>query len=281
MKEREFNFYVINLPIRENKKENIPLYEDLIIALFKKRKPVLIAKDKAAIIRTMTSSSGTNKIIYGSMSTFTMIGKDWLNIEKLEKQSFELPKNLFPNLRESYYFFFPKYHRFLLMKSTNGVSLGNVVKYFINARDKKVSSHEYDVHYEVSKDAIKEIMNADFVKTLKISVSYSNADIGSTAFKFVDKELKESNTQTLQIMAKSNREEGIDINKSKMLKGSLDLSKSYGSAEASIVKNNKKRKVKTENYPFLLKLKSNIGDLQKFYNGLFHKLAEYLKDGEQ
>lgn len=277
MKEKEFQFYIINLPIVGNKRENASLYEDFFKSIYKKRKPVLIARDKAAILRTMTISDD-KKVIYGNISTFNKIGKDWLNIDKMEKESYELPKNLFPNLRESYYFFIPKFHRLVLMKTSGGITLGNALKYFMEVRRKNITDHEFDVHFEVSKDAIKEIYNADLIKTLKISISYSNADIGDAAFKFVDRELKASNTEFIEINAKTKSQEGINLEGSKILKGSLGLSASYGTAEASIIKNSRKKIVKTEDYPFLLKLRANFGDMTGLYTRVFDRLRDYLRD---
>lgn len=50
MKEKDFQFYVLNIPIKENKTENIDLYSKFFEYIFNRRKPVDIGGDKAVII---------------------------------------------------------------------------------------------------------------------------------------------------------------------------------------------------------------------------------------
>ncbi|MBL7912641.1 MAG: DUF4747 family protein [Bacteroidia bacterium] len=277
MKEKEFQFYIINIPIKPNKEANAELYEKFFKSVFDRKKYMKIGKDKAAILRTYNKSDSNHGIIYGYFSTFTRIdGKHWINLDNMEKESHEIPKNKFPNLRESYYFFFPKIHRFVVMKTSSGVSLKSVLAYFHELK-KDLKEPDFEVFYELSKNSFKEILSAEVVNSLCIEVSYSNAGIGNDAFKFVDKDMKDSNTQKIKIEAKAEKGNGINIKESKILEGSLKLAESYGNATASVTVNKRRRTIKTENYPFVLKIKSSLADFARFYNKLFSETNDYLK----
>lgn len=275
-KEKEFQFYVVNLPIKGNKNENIELYSEFFRFIYNRKKHIKIGGDKAAIIRTFTESESSNpKMFYGYITSFTEVGSEWFNSEKMEKVKHEIPKHLFANPKESAYIFIPKLHRFILIKGSHGISLAATKKYFEGLQE-KMKKYEFDVHVEVAKDAITQIMNAKTVKTLNIEFNYSNADAGGHAFKFVDKEMKDSNTGSLKVSAKSNDDTGINVKNSTILQGSLELAKSYGSAEALIFTEDGSKRVNTDDYPLILKEKGYIEDLKALYTKFYNKLVQHL-----
>lgn len=276
MKEKEYKFFILNLPISGNKSDNVELYSNFFEYIFSRKKAVDISLDKAAIIRTMNKVEGKHKIYWGYITSFTKVGTDWLNLDTMDKEEFPIPKNLFANPRESYYFFIPKFHRIVIMKSTGGISLSNSEKYFLGLKKQIAKKFDFDVHPEVSSDAIDMILNADVVKSLTIDFSYSNADIGDDAFDFVDEEMKNSNTNSLKITARSNEPEGIDIKESTILSGSIELSKSYGNTKAVVVNAGRRRIIRTHDHPFTMLMNASIGDFGAFYHKVYDTLKNYL-----
>lgn len=277
MKEKEFKFYVINLPIKGNKKDNIELYSEFFEYIFKRKKPVDIGREKAAIIRTFNKVDEKNKIYYGYITSFTKVGENWFNIETMDKQEYSIPKHLFANPKESYYFFLPKFHRLVIMKSTGGITLANCMKFFLGLKKAISKKYDFDPHYEVSKDAIEKIINADIVKSITMKFSYSNADIGDDAFDFVDNDLKRSNTDSIRITAQSHSANGINIQESQILSGGLGLSQSYGETQAVISNNGRQETVRTENYPLIIRMQASLGDFQNFYNKVYDRIKTYLR----
>lgn len=277
MKEKEFKFFILNLPIVGNKSDNVELYSNFFEYIFSRKKAIELSKDKAAIIRTMNKSDdGKYKIYWGYITSFTKVGSTWLNLYKMDKEEFQIPQNLFANPRESYYFYLPKFHRIVIMKSGDGISLGNAEKYFLKLQNEINKKYDFNVHHEISSDALEIIYKADVVKSIVIDFSYSNADIGDEAFDFVDEEMKNSNINSLKITARSNTPEGIDISESKIISGSMELSKSYGNAQAVIVNAGKRRTIKTQDYPFIMSVHANIADFGAFYHKVYDKLKQYL-----
>ncbi len=273
-KEKDYNYHIINIPIKGNTKENADLYIEFFMFLFQHRKPVEIKGEKAGIIRRCTPTND-GKALFGYVSTFTKIGKNWIDIEKLEREEVEIPKNKFPNLKESMFFFFPKYHRILVLKTSDSASINMVLAYFQELR-KSIRKYDYDVFLESSSDALEQLLAADQVLMLKCDVTYTNADTASEAFDFLDGELKKSNSKYFEITVKGEKDGGIDIEKSKVLKGATELSKNYGSFEATIIEQGKRRKIKTKDYPKVLKIKSNLSELVASVDKMFTSLQRYL-----
>ena len=273
-KEKELSYHIINIPIKGNHKEDEQLYSDFFTFLYQNRKLVEIKGDKAGIIRRCTPVQD-GKALYGYISTFTKIGKNWIDIEKLEKEEVEIPKNKYPNLKESLFFFFPKFHRILILKSNDSPSINLVMAYFMELR-KSIRKYDFDVFLETSSNIIDEVLKADKVLTLQYNITYTNADTGTSAYEFLDNELKKSNTNSMQITVKAEKNQGIEINESKILKGATELSKDYGSFEATIISNGQRKKIKTKNYPFLFKVKSNLAELNDTVNKIYDKVLNHI-----
>lgn len=273
-KEKDYNYYVINIPIKGNHEENEELYKEFFMFLYQHRKPVEIKGEKAGIIRKCTQTDD-GKSMFGYVSTFTKIGKNWIDIEKLEKEEVDIPKNKFPNLKESMFFFFPKFHRILILKTNDSASINLIMAYFIELK-KSIRKYDFDVFLETSSNIIDEVLSADKVLTLKYNITYTNADTGTAAYEFLDNELKKSKTKSMEITVKSEKNEGIEINESEILKGATELSKEYGSFEATIIKEGKRKKIKTKDYPFTLKVKSNLSEINASINKMFANLSKHL-----
>jgi hypothetical protein len=279
-KEKEYSYYVINMPIKGNHDVNEKLYTDFFMFLYNHKKPVTIKGEKAGIIRKCTKTDD-GKALFGYVSTFTKLGKNWIDVDKLEMEEFNVPKSKFPNHKESPFYFYPELHRLVILKTSDGVPINSISKYFLEL-SKSIRKYEFDVFVETSSDIIEEIMNAERVLQLNYTITYTNADIGPDAYEFLDGELKNSHVKSMDITVKSDKDSSIDINKSKILKGATELSKEYGSFEAKIINKEGKRKtIKNNDYPFILLIKSNLSELNSTVNRIFTGLTKHLKNDKR
>ena len=192
------------------------------------------------------------EVIYGKISKYVIIDSDdWINLSSMEVENVDLPTNLFPNLKETNYFFIPRAHRFAFVKD-QGISANNVHKFLSNAVAQVIENDEQsEVIIEQSEDIFDRIINAESVKKLLISISYSNADTGDEAYEFMDNQIRESEMKRLKLEATPNQNGDIKTG-SLLIKGALKVAQSNGYVQATIIENNTKIKIDTKTHPRIL-----------------------------
>jgi len=250
-KPKEAKYYLFNVKLLSNNRKGDKAYESLIKALFAQKIMVAVKQDKEMILRTQFFNLASNApYYYGKIAKFTKIeGKDWINIENLEVEEVEIPKNRFPNLQETDYIFIPSAHRFAIAKSSN-VSISNVYIFLQEALKKYINADEqYEIFVEQSQDIFEEIIKATSIEKLKIKITYTNDDIVEGAEAYMDELLKESGIASLSLEAKSDQNKNISVN-SHVIGGALLLATTNGTVEAKIINEQQRKKtVKTENHP--------------------------------
>lgn len=186
----------------------------------------------------------------GVLSNAIFVDPDSKVIDKdsYEIKNSEINPNEGLNLRQWTFYFFPKYHR---MAIESKASLSQVIKYFQSAfKNILLDEGLYSINIETDKGLIERIIDAKSLSSLKVDLSYSNNDNVDDWEQIIDSNLRESGTNKAQFDFRSSSKGNIQLNKSEILKAILNLSKSNGSAKATIIRGDGKSEiVNTDHYP--------------------------------
>jgi len=258
-KSRYHYFYILNIKLRKKNstkdlspKDYVRLFNDL----YKRKIHKESSSSKHCIIRFLFEEKpgqGTN-YLYGSMAQFTFIHNErWFNLASLDLDNeFKVPDGLFPDAVITEYVFIPSAHRFCFRTSSDIRISPYPVKKFLDAALNEVCKADEIVHVDVESDrtTIDTILAAKELRKLIIDINYSNLDTGDDLKKFVEEDIKASNSSRLKIEATQKPDVSIDVKKSKILTGALQSSVSDGEAEATILDNNNRvQTIKTSDFP--------------------------------
>lgn len=268
IKELNYKVQMINVKLMSRERSGDAAYIDIIQKINQNKISIPIRGDRHMILRTLYENvvevNGKNwDVLYGSVSTYTVIdGKDWINLESMEVQSVDLPKNTFPNLKESDFFFVPSAHR-LAFVVKSGFSANSVEKFLNEAIAQVVyEGEDFLVAKEQDESDFEQIFMADVVKKLEIDVSYSNQDAGDEAMEFMDSQIKAAHIKRMKIEGTPDNTGNIDVNV-KILRGAIGLAQHYGKVTASIIKNGVTSKIITDLHPKTIALKCRETLLRK------------------
>ncbi|MEP0368291.1 MAG: DUF4747 family protein [Cyclobacteriaceae bacterium] len=278
-KHRKVSYNVFNIKYFSNTNNEDRLKYDLLIQkLFEADLKIHVHSDKYVFIRRLQKSPD-GSFYYGTFSRVTRIEGDWINTTTKEIVNFDIPKDVFANLKEADFVFVPKCHR-LALRRTPIFSLKVILKFLSLGLDHvKDPESQIAVDIEKSEDVIQKIFNAQRVKKLKVSISYTNDDFGDDYLEWMDEILKESRINDLSYEAKPDASGNIDVN-SKFVRGTLSLSQNNGNAVARIVNSeNRTETVKTIEYPRVdfVKVEAEIADLFNFARTAAQQLIERLR----
>lgn len=268
---RDLNYKVqmVNIKLMSDKRSGDAAYIDIMQKIARNKVTAAVYGQRHMILRTqfkdVVQVNGREwDVIYGSLSTFTVFdnNEDWINLESLSVENVDLPSNLFPELKETEYFFIPSAHRFAFVWRS-GFSINKVEK-FLNAAIPKVieEDEEYLVNKEQEDAEFEQIFQADEVKKLIIDISYSNQDIEDEAFNFMSSQLDEGHLKKLRMEGTPDNTGNINVGV-KILKGALGLAKHYGKATASVVKNGVRSDIITDWHPKTIAFKCKETLLRK------------------
>ena len=254
VKELNYKVQMINVKLMSEGRGGETAYTDIIKKINQKKVSIPIRGDRHMILRTLFNNvvevNGRNwDVLYGNISTYTVIdGKDWINLENMEVESVDLPRNTFPNLKESDFFFVPGAHR-LAFVVKSGFSANAVEKFLKEAISQVIDEGEdFLVTKEQDESDFEQIFQADIVKKLEIDVSYSNQDVGDEAMEFMDEQIKTAHMKRMKIEGTPDNTGNINVNV-KVLKGAIGLAQHYGKVTASIIKNGVSSKIITDLHP--------------------------------
>lgn len=280
MKTRKINtkIFAFNVKLRSNERSGSEAYIALFEKMFSEKIIGAPKRGNSMILRTQfkTVVNG-NTIIYGKLARFTKLDSDeWLNLDSLEKSQYELPPNLFPNLKETDYIFVPQAHRFCIRKISNMISVYQVEEFLKNSLAKcRTSTEQVEVHLEQSISSIEKIFNAQAVRRIDLEISYTNNDIGDEASSYVDEILKEMNANKMKMTVSPDQTNTLSI-ENKFLRGAVELAKSNGTVIASIINNeNKIEKVITKEHPEEIPIHAD--NEEKFNSAVFHKIMNIFR----
>lgn len=252
-------FRILNIKLRrksDNKDQSSEDYIRLFKSVVRKKIHSESSPSKHCIFRFMFEEKDKKRIILlsGTFAQFTFIHNEkWFNLDSLDlDEEFKIPKGLFPDAKITDFVFVPSAHRFCYkINSQFNASPYSIKKFLETALNEAAQSNEYvQVDVESEKATLKKILAAKEIRKLLIDINYSNVDVGDDLQKFVEDDIKASNTSRLKIEATHKPANSIDINSSKILQGAIESSISNGETEATIIdQNDKLQKIKTTNYP--------------------------------
>lgn len=254
-KTKSYFFYGFNVKLQSDKRHGSNAYLTLINDLYKIEEPIKLIGDRVITMRSLGTGSKENQnsdetFLIGEVVSFTNLYEGhWYNKLTKELQNQELPENLFPNVKRTQFLFVPAAHR-VFIKTNSEITLSSMIKFFSTGLNKVIDKDE-SILIDIiqSKDGINEIISAQEVNSLHVSISYTNEDIGDKATEDMDKLLKDANIGEGEFNLTPNNKRKLDAN-SDFIKGVLGLAKENGSAVATIKDNNgKKRIIRTKDYP--------------------------------
>ena len=166
--------------------------------------------------------------------------------------SFRIPERYAANAAITEYVFIPSIHRFAYRVTAANLIPAYSTKLFLQLALSRHLSTGYVVDVDVESDdaTIDRILEAPELLRLEIHINYSNNDFTDDLQKFVEEDMKASNTGQLTIKAVQKPGNSIDVNGSKILSGALEASVSNGDASATIKDGDgKKQVIKTVDNP--------------------------------
>jgi len=274
MTNRKLNtkIFAFNVKLRSNERSGEEAYIALFEKMFSEKIIGTPKRGNSMILRTQfkTTISG-NTILYGKLARFTKLDSDeWINLSNLEKSQYELPENMFPNLKETDYFFIPQAHRFCIRKVANLVSVYQVEEFLQDSLRKcRTSTEQVDVFVEQSSETIEKILNAVSVRRIELEISYTNNDIGDEASEYVDDIIKEMRANKVKMIVSPDQENNLSLD-NQFLRGAVELAKSNGIVKASIINNNNQHeKVITKDHPEEFSIHADNAD--KLNEAVFQK----------
>lgn len=253
-RELKYDVQIANIKLLSNRRGGNEAYVDIISKIHDQKISIPVYGDTHLILRTqfhdvVKIENNNIEIQYGSISSYTVIdGNDWLNLNNMEVENIDLPKNVFPSLKESQYIFIPTAHRLAIVKG-DGISIKRVEKFLKEAIEQViVEDEDFEVCVEQADDAFDRITMAEAVKKLFIDISYSNADTGDEAYAFMDQQIRVSEMKRLKMEATPNHNGDIRTD-SLLVSGALKVAQSNGSAKATIIENGQRTKINTKEHP--------------------------------
>jgi hypothetical protein len=276
-KARYLNFHILNVKLRNknNKKDVNPQeYVRLFKRAFSKKVHKESSPGRHCIFRFMFEEKEGKQTQYlaGTFAQFTFIQNErWFNLKSLDlDQEFHVPEGLFPDAKITEYVFVPAAHRFCYRVSHEFNVSPKAIKKFLEFALDEVCDSKHFVQVDVESDraSLEAILGARVIKKLFIDINYSNTDLGDDLKKFVEDDIKASNSSRLKIEATQKPDISIDIQKSKILSGAIESSISNGETEATILdENDKVQKIKTSNFP----RKESVYGVKSLFNDLVYQ----------
>lgn len=265
---REHKYRVLFLNIKLRPSANEEHYSDLFKQAFDLRLPVCVRGEDCLVIKSQSevecfiTDNRSTRVLAGKFAKYTRIdGRDWFDLNTMDKaEDVDIPNNVFPNLKETEYFFFPEAHRLaLIIKS--GFSANTVVKFLNHLLNlSKDDNDELEITIITDTAQIEQILQANEIRRLFVNLSYSNADEHESAARVLDDLMRGSNASTFK-----NEMSGPINPESHLVKAMLELASNNGYAEAKVKCEGDLRFkiVKTTDYPKIVDIKSEDSTLMQ------------------
>lgn len=169
-----------------------------------------------------------------------------LNVKANVLEDTEVDPNKGLEAKDMEFWFYPKFHRFVVYKS----NVSRIAKFLIGSFKLKLGDEDcFAINVEKDKNTIERIINAKGVVSVRVSVKYTNND-NCDEWEELDSDLRNSDTTNAELVLKSSKSKPIQVLKNKLLKAFLHLSKSNGTAKAEIInENGYTEKINTNEHP--------------------------------
>lgn len=239
-------------------------YIDLFTRTDRARVRVKINATVGAMFRRVISDKiGQDEVLFGIISRFTPIeSDDWVNFADPDSdERVTVPLNTAPNRKDTWFYFVPKVHRLALVRRTGSMPLRYAADFLKAALSTRLKTGQaLDVEIANGAGAFERILAAKEVKTLRISVTYTNNDANKELTKSMDDQLHDAHVRRLLVEASADATGSIEIEKSELISGALGLAKDNGNVRASIVDESGQRAVvESKAYPRQETVESEVG----------------------
>ena len=247
----ETKIQVINIKLLSNSRSGSEAYTELFRVLYGDKIHSKVFGDKHFILRTQFQYDANGSfVLSGKLTSFSILDtRHWLDFKDMDVVEYEIPKDHFPNLKETTYYFIPDAHRFCF-EPMSGFSIKKVTAFLQESLRATISSEEQiETDIEISIDAIEEIIKAKSIQKIEISISYTNQDVNEDAAEYMDRELKKMQARKIDMTILPDQHDTLST-QSKMLAGSIGLAKSNGVVKATIIDEFDRTKIiETSDYP--------------------------------
>jgi len=246
--------FVFNIKVHSATRHGEQILYSLFQKIHKDKLRFPISGDREMAIRTFFKSEVNNiPIAYGKLVSAIDLGDgDWLNLDKMEDEKYDVPRNLRAKPKEARYILVPSAHRvFIQTGSENKISIHHCRYFLENALTEVLrKEEEVEVIIQTDSDVIDRIFEASAVESLTIAISRSNNDTNKDAEKWFEDQLDEMHASRFdaKITAPKNKE-GLNL-ENKFLKGAINLAPQNGKVDAKIIDAEGKTEIiKTEDHP--------------------------------
>ena len=272
VKENKYRLMFLNIKLRPSSDEE--RYSNLFKRAYELRQPVCVRGDDCLVIKSqkevdcsITAERHTKALVGGFVKYTQIDGRNWFDLNTMDKaEDVTIPSNVFPNLKETDYFFFPEAHRMAFVNKS-GFSVNTVVKFLeLLLVQAKEDSEELEIDIITDTAPIEQILKANEISRLFVNLSYSNADEHEAAAEVMDRLMRGSNASTFK-----NEMTGPINPESELVKAMLELASNNGFAEAKVKGEGDIRfkTVKTTQYPKTV-------DIQSEDSTLLEKVASFV-----
>ena len=241
---RKYKF--INLILLQPEKQHPAEYVKILTKIYSEKLMVKTSGEKQTFM-TEFIKMGNN--YQGVLSNAIFVDPDSKVIDKdtYAIKASEINPNDGLSLKQWNFYFFPRYHRIAIESKA---SIGQVKKFFQENFANILNDEEFNISIETDRGAIQRIIDSKGLSNLTIKLSYTNNDNVEDWEKIFDGEMRDSGTNKAQFSFKSSVKGGIQLVKSKIICALLNLSKSNGTARATILRSDGKSEViDTDSYP--------------------------------
>jgi hypothetical protein len=259
--------YIFNIKLNSDKRDTETSISEIFDKVFESKVRQTVTKDRVAFLRLRAKHAtaagvGFDSSYYVSGRITTVINIDadaWFNMDNFEPDKVEIPQNMKANMRESRFVLVPSAHRLFLESNSDGVARTIALKFLFNALNSVVDTdEEVEVIIETERESFENIINANTVKKLELTVSKVNGDTTEDDIQWMDEQINASNARKILVSVEAPKGEGIEISTSKILNGMVGLASQNGHAKAHIVDEEGNRSV------------VNTNDYQKRFS-IFHE----------
>lgn len=241
---RKYKF--INLILLQPEKQNPAEYVKILTKIYSKKLMVKTSGEKQTFMTEFTKM-GNNYQGVLSNAIFVDPNSKVIDKDTYAIKASEINPNDGLNLKQWNFYFFPQYHRIAIESKA---SIRQVAKFFQESFANSLNDEEFNISIETDRGAIQRIIDSKGLSNLTVKLSYTNNDNVEDWEKILDGEMRDSGTNKAQFSFKSSVKGGIQLVKSKIICALLNLSKSNGTARATILRSDGKSEViDTDSYP--------------------------------
>lgn len=231
-KQKKVEMVFINIVLYPSEKQKPEEYIKLLSSIMGSRVmiPSSTSSDRSTLLRTF-DKIGEYYHGYFCNAIFLKQDSKTLNVKANVLEETVVDPNKGLEAKDMEFWFYPKYHRFVVYKT----NLPRILKFLNGSFIEKLGDKDsFAINVEKDKNTIERIINARGVVSVKVSVKYTNND-NCDEWEDLDSDLRNSDTSNAELSLKSSKAKPIQVLKNKLLKAFLGLSKSYGTAKAEII----------------------------------------------